>query len=108
MTDLKIVKDNFNKLIEAFEKQDITIEDIKQKAENTRNAAIVIVDKIESDIEGKIFTTDEDGNLIPVKPSKITNTMLRLGMEIQFNELLADLTNEKFMEESNGTESIER
>lgn len=107
MTDLSILKNNFNKLIESYEKNDVTIENIRERSMGSRLVAAITAEKIEHDIlEGKILV-ENDGKTTEIESSKFIDDLIKVGLDIGFTDFMESLANEKFMEEKDGQGTVE-
>ena len=92
MTDLSILRKNFNKLIDSYEEQDVTIEKINERSMGAKLYAAMVAEHVEQNVlKG---TLDDSSN-------EFINDLIKSGINVGFSDFLADLTRENFVEEQN-------
>lgn len=97
MTDLSILKENFNKFIEKYEQQDITLESLQEDLTALKFKVLLNLDVIEKGILEGVY--DETELLKNIKE------LIGLGCQIGITDLLKHLAT---MEEKDGQRSIEK
>ena len=96
MTDLSILRKNFNKLIDSYEEQDITIEQLDERAMGSKLYAALLADQLEKVmLEGNVDL-----------PNKHINELFKAGLNVGFTNFFVDLAKEDFMEEQNGQGTV--
>ena len=97
MTDLSILKENFSKYIEDYEKQDVTFEQIKERNAFFKLKALMDLETIEKSIlEGVYDETELVKNI---------KELVGLGVQIGIANLLKYLGT---MEEKDGQRNVEK
>lgn len=98
MTDLKIIRDNFNKMIDEYEKADISIDTIKKKTQSEEIAASVLVDYFMQEVVKKSVPLFSDE--VQEKFEKSAFDLVRAGINIGQCGFLSILSEENFKEEN--------
>lgn len=98
MTDLKIIRDNFNKLIDEYEKADISIDDINKKTKAEQIAASILVDYFMQEVVKK--SVPLFSNEVKEKFEKSAFDLLRAGINIGQCGFLSILSEESLEEEN--------
>lgn len=97
MTDLSILKENFSKFIEVYEKQDITLENIKDRSTILKLEVLMNLDTIEKSILEGVY---DKSKLI-----KSIKKLVASGCQIGITDLLKHLST---MEEKDGQRNVEK
>ena len=98
MTDLKIIRDNFSKLIDEYEKADISIDDINKKTKAEQIAASILVDYFMQEVVKK--SVPLFSNEVKEKFEKFAFDLIKAGNFIGQCAVLSSLSEENFKEEN--------
>ena len=98
MTDLKIIRDNFSKMMDEFEEADISIDTIKKKTKAEQIAASILVDYFMQEVVKKNVPLFSDE--VKEKFEKSATDLVKAGIAIGQNGFLSMLLEENFKEEN--------
>lgn len=105
MKGLQIIRNNFNSLIDKYEEDGITVDDIVKKATNEEMNATILCDYfIDEVVKKRVPMFNEETEKIFVKATK---DLVRAGIGIGQYGFLFMLTEENFMKEIEQSEKLE-
>lgn len=101
-SNLKVIRDNFNAMLDDYEKEGITVEDINKHTKNEQLAANVLADYFMNEVVKKRVPmfNEETKDLF----TKATKDLVRAGISIGQYGFLSMLTENDFLEKSKESE----